>query len=45
MILIILKILKLHQLDRRKEPGSCEAMSYDTLNINVLTLCRAPKLE
>lgn len=36
---------ELHQLNGRKEPGSCEAMSYDALNVNVLTLCRAPEFE
>lgn len=35
----------LHQLDCGEKPGSCESMSYDALDVNVLTLCRAPKLE
>lgn len=35
----------LNQLNCGKEPGSGEAMSDDALDINVLTLCRAPKLE
>lgn len=34
-----------HHMNSREESRSCEAVCYDTLNINVLVLGRAPQLH
>ncbi len=35
----------LHELNRGEESGSCEAIGYNALDINVLVLRRSPELE